>query len=88
MKLKNYDKYIYAKNLTASQIRNVALVPLYSLAYDIANCTDYDHVHQMLVRCRNTYGRLIHFKIIRYILNRSGLTRFQKFKLKIRYLLL
>lgn len=82
------DNYIYGKNLTDEQLRYMWADPLNSFAYKIADNEDYERVKGRLALLQKSLWIGAYFKDVFYILEHTGLTKWQKFKLKFQYMFL
>ena len=82
----HYDNYSIG-NLTKHQLSYLATRPLNMLCYKIKDCKDYEQIKRGLVMVQLVHGRGF-IEDISYILNKSGLTKWQKFKLKFQYMFL
>lgn len=56
--------------------------PLNSFAYKIADNEDYERVKGRLVLLQKSLWKGAYFKDVSYVLEHTGLTKWQKFKLK------
>jgi hypothetical protein len=82
------DNYIYGKNLTDEQLRYMWTDPLNSFAYLIADDADYERIKGRLAILQMSLWKGAYFKDVSYILDHTGLTKWQKFWLKFQYLFL
>ena len=82
------DKYIYGEKLTDDEARYLTYYPLQMFAYRIAGCKDYKRVQGNLALVQMSHGKGRLFKDISYVLDCTGLTKWQKLWLKIQYLFL
>jgi hypothetical protein len=82
------DNYIYGKNLTNEQLSYIFHDPLNSFAYKIIDCKDYNRIKGRLVLLQKSLWKGAYFKNVSYILDHTGLTKWQKFWLKFQYLFL
>lgn len=84
--MKNYlDDYIDGENLTEHQLQYMFYDQIHVLAYKIKGCEDYERIKGRVVLVQKSMGRCF-WKDVFYILNKTGLTKWQKFKLKFQYL--
>lgn len=79
-----YDNYSIG-NLTKHQLSYLASMPLDMLCYKIKECKDYENIKRKLVMVQLVHGRGF-VKDVYYILNKSSLTKWQKFKLMFQYM--
>lgn len=82
------DNYINGKNLTPNQLRYMYLDQLLMLAYKIKDDRDYGRIKGAVAILQLSHGKGTFIKELSYILNQTGLTKWQKFKLKFQYLFL
>lgn len=82
------NNYIYGKNLTEDELKYMFYYPLKSFAYKIADCKDYERVKGRLIILQKSLWKGACFKEVSYILDHTGLTKWQKFKLKFQYMFL
>lgn len=86
--MRNYlDDYINGENLTEHQLKYMWTNQLHMFAYEIKDDKNYERIKGGLALVQMTYGRCC-WKDVFYILNKTGLTNWQKFKLKFQYLFL
>ena len=83
-----WDNFTSGENLTEHQLQYMYLCQLEMFAYKIKDCEDYERIKGGLVLVQHQYGRRIMIKDISYILDKTGLTEWQKFKLKFQYMFL
>ena len=82
------DSYIYGKNLTDEQLRYMYLDPLNSFAYKIADREDYEAIKGRLAILQKSLWKGAYFKNVSYVLDHTGLTKWQKLCLKFQYMFL
>ena len=82
------DKYIYSKDLADHELRDMHYYPLLMFAYKIADCSDYERIQGRLAILQKTYYKGAFLKEVSYIIDHTGLTKWQKFWLKIQYIFL
>lgn len=82
------DNYIYGKNLTAEQLRYMHLDQLRMFAYEMKGRKDYERIKGGLAILQLSCGRGTFIKEVSYILDYTGLTKWQKFWLKFQYMFL
>lgn len=81
------DDYINKEDLTKDQLKYMYLHPLKMFAYGIKD-RDYESIKGRLVILQKMLGKGYSFKDVSYILDNTGLTRWQKFWLKFNYIFL
>lgn len=81
------DKYINKDNLTEEQLKYMYCYPIQWFAYGIKDNTDYEYVWGQTAICQKMMGRSFKEDVF-YIIDKTGLTKWQKFKLKFAYLFL
>lgn len=82
------DNYIYDKNLVVDDIRYLSHYPLLMFSYKIAGCSDYKRVQGNLALLQKTYYKGAFLKEVSYIIDHTGLTKWQKLWLKFQYIFL
>ena len=80
-----WDNFTSGKNLTEHQLQYMHMCPLNMFAYKIKDSSNYERIKSGLVLVQKCYGRTIMRKDISYILDKTDLTNWQKFKLKFQY---
>jgi len=82
------DNYIYGESLTADQLRYMHIDPLKFFAYKMADYKDYEAIKGQLAILQKSLWKGAYFKDVSYILEHTGLTKWQKFWLKFQYMFL
>lgn len=82
------DNYIYGKNLTDEQLRYMHTFPLEMFAYKMMGRKDYEAIKGRLAILQLSRYKGAYFKEVFYILDHTGLTKWQKFWLKFQYMFL
>lgn len=84
------DRYINNENLRDDELRYMHLDPVKMLAYDIKGNTNYGYVYGMVAMVQRTYkhGAKYYKNEVFYIIDATGLTKWQKFWLKFSYVFL
>lgn len=82
------NNYIYGKNLTEDELQYMFYYPLKCFAYKIADCKDCERVKGRLAILQKCLWKGAYFQEVSYILGHTGLTKWQRFKLKFQYMFL
>ena len=82
------DNYINGENLTEDDLKYMHLYPLKMFAYEMKDKKDYEAIKGRLALLQLSFGKGCFYESVSYILDQTGLTRWQKFKLKFQYLFL
>lgn len=84
--MENYlDNYINGENLTENQLKYMWTSPLLMFAYKKKGSKDYERIKGGLALLQMTYGKHRCCGDEFYIIDKTGLTEWQKFKLKFQY---
>ena len=79
------DNYINGKNLAPDELRYMHHYPLLSFAYLMKDYDDYERIKGRLAILQKSFWKGYHLKDVSYILDQTGLTKWQKLWLKIQY---
>ena len=78
------DKYINKENLTQEQLKYMHCYPIQMLAYGMKDNSDYEHIWGSTALFQKMSGRN-YTKDVFYIIDKTSLTKWQKFKIKFAY---
>ena len=81
------DNYINYENLRDDELKYMHLHPLKMFAYRIKGETDYERVWGGVAIVQKMLGRRF-FGDVFYVIDKTGLSKWQKFKIKFSYLFL
>ena len=81
------DRFIDGKDLRKEELQYLILDPLKTFAYEIKGKNNYDYIWGMVAIVQRTYHRRC-VKDVFYVINQTGLNKWEKFKLKFSYLFL
>lgn len=81
------DNYINGENLAPDDLRYMHYYPLHLFAYKMKDYDNYESIKGGLALLQMSFYRGYHFKDVSYILDQTGLTKWQKLWLKIRYVM-
>lgn len=82
------DKYLYDESLNEFEIRLMWKTPLYYCSSGLANETNYERVWGRIAIVNKFYFpmHLSYIKDVFYIVDKTNLTKWQKFKIKLAYI--
>lgn len=80
------DNYINGENLTADQLKYMHLNLLGRFAYKLKGNENYKEIKGRLTILQKFLNKRYYFHDVSYVLDKTGLTKWQKFKLKFQYL--